>query len=413
MKKWTGCFLIMGLIGCFWVLPAHAVEFWDGKVKAVGFLSQGWQSLEADAGARPGAQDTSSGFHRIRATIALSLNISENISGYLELSEEPNDFEGTEFGQISNDLAFINIKLLPWLSFKTGNIVTTLHNYIPYSDGAVVQGNPLIGNSPIDFITAEEGVQLVGNHTIGNGFVKKIGWDIALTNPRFFEGFDADNPYQYFGKLRFTFGGGFSMGGGLFIADGADQFVSTGGNGVPAVGGGATSAIFIGDGDPYNFPGTPTNSNETHSGLIPGIDVTLWQIDAQWVVPNVPLVLRFWGGVASDDWRYVNASGALTTLSNATDVIEEESEQEYYGFEAKYDFTSQIYVAARYSYTENTSSGVSGNTDLDRIQVAGGYWFNDVTLLKLEWVSQSEDAQSPGQMGGDWDGVVAELSVKF
>lgn len=397
------------------IQPAHAMEFWDGKVKATGYLAQHWQSLEADPPARPEAQDTTSGFSRIRMSIGLAITVSERISAFIELSEEPNDFEGTEFGQVSNDIAFLTIKAQPWLSLNVGNIVTTLHNYIPYSDGAVVQGNPLIGNSPIDFITAEEGVQLVGSHGTGDGFLKNFGWDIALTNPRFFEegGFGKDQPYQIFGKVRFSFDHGLSIGAGIFFCDGADQFNSGGGNGVPSVGNGPVSAVFIGDGDNYNLPGTATSSRETHSGLIPGIDVFMWQIDAKWAAPGLPLMIRGWAGIAEDDWRYVNGAGNQTTLAFAADVIEDEATQNFFGLEVKFDFNEQLYAAARYSFTENDSSGTSGNTDLDRIQIGAGWWFNKVALLKIEYVQQNEDAQGPGQVGGDWGGVVSELSVSF
>lgn len=407
---YAGC---IGL-GLFTSLQAHAVEFWDGKVKATGYLMQGWQSLEADAPARAAATDTSSGFNRLRVNLTFQAQISERISAYIELAEEPNDFEGAEFGQISQDLAFIDLQVNDWLVFRGGNIVNTLHNYIPFSDGAMVQGNPLIGNSPIDFITAEQGVQLVGTHQVGNGFVNSVGWDLALTNPRFFENFSADNPYQLFGKLRLGLINGFSLGGGVFWSDGSDGLNSVGGNTVPTPGAGKTSAIWFGDGDNYNFPGTPTNSRETHASTVPGIDVYMWQIDGKWQPESMPLMLRGWVGMAEDDWRFVNAGGTQTTFGlGAADVIQQKSEVVFFGVEGKYNFSDKLYTAVRYSYIDNESPGATGDTSLDRIQVGAGYRFNKATLGKVEYVRQNEGANSPGQIGGDWDGVSMEVSFVF
>ncbi|MEQ9010556.1 hypothetical protein [Algiphilus sp.] len=407
--------LLMALLST--IQPAVAqdgYEFWDGKVRVNGYISQGWQSIEADQGARPEATDTASGFNRLRANIAFTAQVSERISAYLELGEEPNDFEGTEFGQISQDLAFLDIAVNDWLVFRTGNIVTTVQNFIPYSDGAIVQGNPLIGNSPIDFITAEQGVQLIGSHPLGEGLFRNLGWDVSITNPNFFENFDGDRPYQVAAKLRIKIAGGLEFGTGIFQVDGSDQFTPAGGNGAPSPGGGMTSALWFGDGDNYNFPGTPTNSNETHTAIIPGIDAFLWLVDAKWQPHRLPLMLRTWFGSAEDEWRYVDSSGAQTTFGlGAADVIDRNSKIQYAGGEGKYDLTESLYVAVRYSFAENDSEGASGETDLDRTQIGGGYWLNEATLIKTEYVRQSEGPGGPGQIGADWDGVTAELSVVF
>lgn len=406
-------------IGLLLPVSAQAVELFDGKVDVKFYLAQGWQSaVETDSvsPAFPVATDAESGFRRLRANIVFTAQITDRLSAYLELAEEPNDWSTAEVGQISQDLAFIDYKLTDSLLFRFGNVVTTLQNYIPYSDGAVVQGNPLIGNSPIDFITAEQGIQLVGTHPISDGFVNNIGWDFTITNPNFLQAgnFFEDMPYQFFGKVRFAMDHGLNFGGGIFYVDGSDQFISAGGSAVPAPGAGKTSAMFFGDGENYSLPGQSPNSRSMHVALIPGIDVFYWQLDAKWDVPTIPLTLRAWGGIAEDNWRYVNAGGAQTTfgLSPAT-VIEQDSEMPYYGVEGKFNLSDKFYVAARYSWAENDSPGATGDTDLDRIQVGGGYWINDSMLFKLEYISQSEGIGGPGQIGADWDGFGAEASIAF
>ncbi len=401
-----------------------AAEFWDGKVKMKGYLSQGWQDISADGVSNGGVpNDIDSGFRRLRFNLTFNFQLSERISGYVELAEEPDDWEDLEIGQISQDLAFVDIKLMDWVLFRTGNIVTTVANYIPFSDGAMVQGNPLIGNSPIDYITAEEGAQLVGNHEIGNSLLKTVGWDFAVTNPSFFESFREENTYQYFGKVRFAFAHGLNIGGGMFYNDISDAFDTAGVNPVPALGLGEASAIWHGDGDDYNLGnrgriGTIGNSRIGHAANVPGIDVFLWQLDALWTIPKTPVTLRAWGGMAEDDFRLVNAAGGQTTYhrGDAIGVVQQDSSVSYFGVEGKVKLPIKqfnTYLAARYSWADNTSEGATGDTTLDRIQVGGGWWANDSTLLKVEYVHQDEGANSPGNVNQEWGGVNAELSFTF
>jgi len=402
-------------------MQAQAAEFWDGRVKVAGYLAQHWQSLEADGSTA--AASAESGFSRLRLSLGFTYTVNERVGGYFEISEEPNDLGGADFGGGSGllqDLGWIDIKLSPEVTFRTGNLVTTLHNYIPYSDGGIVQGNPLIGNSPIDFITAEEGAQIIGNHSLsGNSLVKSIGWDVAVSNARFFEtgGFVDDQPYQFYGKLRFGMSHGFNIGGGVFFVDGSDQFTPGGGNGPLANGGGAASALFIGDGDNYNLTGTVAASRETHVALIPGVEATLIQLDAKWDIPSTLHTLRLWGGYAEDDWRHVDAGGTQTTALNrvdpAADLVKQDSELYYFGAEGVFRFNDDVYAAVRYSYADNDSPGAIGDTSLERIMIGAGWWFAERTLAKIEYVHQSEGDGGPGNINDDWDGVVGELSVSF
>lgn len=74
---------------------------------------------------------------------------------------------------------------------------------------------------------------------------------------------------------------------------------------------------------------------------------------------------------------------------------------------------SKLYVAGRYTNAMNESDGVNDENVLQRIQVAAGYWIRKNTLLKLEFVNQDEEENSGGQIGGGFDGVVTEVSVKL
>ena len=109
----------------------------------------------------------------------------------------------------------------------------------------------------------------------------------------------------------------------------------------------------------------------------------------------------------------VAKTGGTTFDSNR--VIKGDSSVEYFTFEAQhYLIPNKFYVAARYSEAENTSDLIeqTDNT-VERLQIAAGYWFNDKTLLKFEYVDQDEGVNSGGQIGAGFDGFTSEISVKF
>ena len=137
-------------------------------------------------------------------------------------------------------------------------------------------------------------------------------------------------------------------------------------------------------------------------------------------------------GKSSDDFTFADSAGnavaGITYFGNASgvadangttydsnSVIEGESSVQYYVVEAQqYIIPEKLYVAARYAEAENTSDLISQNDNtVERLQVAAGYWFNDSTLLKVEYVNQEEGANSGGQIGTGFDGFTSEISVKF
>jgi hypothetical protein len=48
-----------------------------------------------------------------------------------------------------------------------------------------------------------------------------------------------------------------------------------------------------------------------------------------------------------------------------------------------------------------------------QLKVLVGYWINDRTLWKVEYVNQDEGVNSGGQIGQGFDGFTSEISVKF
>lgn len=425
----AGCAL---LAAAAMTVPVHAAEFLDGRVNANFKLRTGFQSLNADQGAFSLANtDASAGFQRQAFGLELTVHFNDWITGFIDLAEEPEDFgTGAPF-QISNDLSFVDFSLLKAISsplagnnslvLRVGEMVTTTFNYRGYSDGAGVQDNPLIGNSPFDLVTAETGVQLIGEHKF-TGPLKSLGWDIAATVPTFDQDFSPDRGFVLFGKVRADVGAGFKLGAGfLGTSKGEDQFnknAVAGSFGLTAQDGSqlSTSEVFFGDGEPYFFPGPGAKGRQTHAGLIPGVDASAWMIDVQYeptFIP-VPTLFRGWYGQVKDDFRFIDGTGAQTVRLVSGTVARGDSEVRGFGVEGTaHLIPKKFYVAARYTQVENKSDGISGTPGLDRIQVGAGWWVHPSTLLKLEYVRQNEDKGSAGQIGSDWDGGLLEVSFKF
>lgn len=384
---------------------AQAVEFMDGKLKINGAAMQSWQSaMEVDGAARS-PEDQDSGFHRLRYALTFSAQVTDTISVFAELAEEPND--NPAFAQ---DLAWIQFEK-DGLGLRVGNVISTTQNFIEYSDGAAVQSNPLIGNSPVDMITAEEGLWLYGSSD-------NYTWDAVLSKPSFVTDFSKDSGYNFGLRGTVGLGNGFSIGAGLFLTNAdldcaGDTCTDPGGAGVG-------SLIGIGDGDNYEFGAdtnglTGTPGRGSHFAIVPGINSTIWQLDVQYKTDNFKLNAYY--GQAQDDYSWADSAIAgYRPLS--TNFSKQDSEVNFMSVKAKYDINKNIYLAARYSQSTNESDGISGDDSLDRIQLGLGYWIEDQVLLKLEYVKQTEEAFSGGQATdgtgeAEWDGVLAELSVTF
>ena len=393
--------------------PAYAAELFDGKVKINGALMSSFQSLEAgDAAFEVANRNMDSGFNRIRFSLGFDIQISPRISAFVELSEEPNDFGGIDPFSISNDLAFINYMVTDDVTLRLGALVTAVRNFGGFSDGAVVQGNPLIGNSPADMVTAESGLTILGIHDIGGDFLKRVNWDATVSVPTFFEDFGQDRGYNFFFKGSLDLPMGYSIGAGYAFNDLSDQVTRI--NNPRPFGEVQTMGILQGDGENYNFPGSPAGARDTHAGLVPGLKVDVLHIDAQYNGEEIPLYARFWYGQAEDDFSFGDPAGNQTVFSQADQFLNQTSEMQFFGVEASYYILpSKLYGAVRYTLVTNESNNAGPDDELERIQIGGGFWLNDVALLKAEYVRQEEGKDSPGQIGDDWDGFMLEASVVF
>jgi hypothetical protein len=371
------------------VMPAQAQMEEDEELPTVDFsvnLMQSGQALAVDDNnpySRPELDGSHSGFHQVRTGLTVSAQFSERVSGLLNIEAEPNDFGQNGFSP-EIDLVFIDLALTDELTLRTGTPVTGLLNFRGFSDGPAVQGNPLIGNSPADMITAAHGIQLLGSYDA-------FGFDIAI-NRSFAEGFTSQQTgVNFIAKARFTgsdlfqFGGGFAAHTGDGVTPNGDQ------SGSPGV-------VFAnGDRENYNFPGTGINSTETHVNMPAG---TIFQADSK--VSVAGLSNDLWVGYATESDFSLYEGDSFNAL--------------FLGLGTRIPFNESFYAAGRFTYVGDQSDAVSDSdhTAVSRIQVGFGYQVLERALFKAEYVRQVEGADTAlSRIGNNWSGVTAELSVAF
>jgi len=407
---WIAC-LTIGLALALSPTSAHAQDD-DDDLPTIDFAVKAMQSaqfLRTEDGdfAQP-SDDAEFGFHRFRYNFEVNAQLHERISVFVDLAHEPNDFGtgGNSFAP-AVDYAAFDVALNDQWTFRAGTPVTSLFNFRGYSDGAATQSNPLIGNSPIDFITAETGVALIGD--LGNA-----GFDLTWTSPTFFETFQPGTGFSVIAKGRFQASPVFQLGGAIGVGTNS---------GVVERGNAGSDAAFVnwitGDGENYNLPlagsrgGMP--NRVTHAYLLPGASPLMLQADAR--ADFDVAVLDVWGGWGQEEYSFGSFSegGAFIPGPAGSSVVEEDSNMWWLGGTAKINLTPRFHIAGRGSLANNASDWAEDldETSLWRIQGGFGVSLFENAMIKVEVVHQNEGANSPGQVGENWTGALAELSVGF
>jgi len=422
--------------------PAYvqAREFLDGRAEINFLAMQNFQAIQAKEGAfRPEDEVQSDGFGRLRVNLQLKFHITDHITADIDIAEEPNDFgnNGDRDFSFHQDFAGIEFELLGLsgrardnadLVLRLGNIGGGPFQFKGFQDGADNQGNALIGNGITDYATAENGIQLRYGESFESGTIRAFNVTGHITTGSFGEAFQEDRGFNYLLQGTVEFAGGFKAGLNFLQANQGDQLRFE--NGIASLAGVTTANYRFGDGENYNFSASPSSERDTHVGIMPGLDQSIVQLNlAYQPTPETSLILML--GRAADDFTFADDAGnpvpGITyfgvngvadpggTTFDATNVVDGESSVEYFVLEAQqYLIPEKLYVAARYAEAENTSDLIGQNDNtVERLQVAAGYWFNDKTLLKIEFVDQDEGVNSGGQIGAGFDGFTSELSVKF
>lgn len=348
------------------------------------------------------------GFYRPRFNFEIGAQINDRISLFADIAHEPNDF-GTGGGSFAPALDYfvVDFLLAEGFTFQFGTPVTVLFNYRGYSDGAAVQGNPLIGNSPADMVTAESGIGFYYSQ-------EQINLALTITDPTFFESFTEGQGFNYIFRANSQITPNLGIGGAFSFARHGDQLDS--GNVGPV----QTVSYIVGDGENYHFPVFGTPNRITHSGSVPGLDVNIVHFDTK--IDFEPVSLVAWYGYAWDDFSFA-ATGdtptrrvtedGFTPVNTGVYTDEEGSSLDFFGATLKLDVTERFYLAGRGTLVTNRSDYVDEDASMFRIQAGFGVRFYEVALFKFEFVSQTEERFSPGQIGDDWYGLLGELSVSF
>ena len=417
-------------------LPAYSEtnKLFGDRVEVDLLALQGFQSIQAQDGAfRPEDEEQSSNFERLRVNVQLRWHVTENIRADVDIAEEPNDFgnNGDRDFSFHQDFGGIEFKLLGLagvgrddrdLTLRVGNIGAAPFQFKGFQDGADNQGNALIGNAPVDFATAENGAQLSYSQSGLSGPIK--GFNVAghVTGSSFGEQFQEDRGFNVRLQGTLNFARGFNVGLNFFRADQGDQ-LSFDAAGVASLDGVTTTNYRFGDGENYNFSASGSGTRDTHTGIMPGLDMSILQLNLAYQPnQNTSLIAMF--GRAQDDFAFSDDAGNIQAgnvflddtgvRQEGANVIEADTAVNYVVLEAQqYILPEKLYVAGRYTNAMNESDGVNDENVLQRIQVAAGYWIRKNTLLKLEFVNQDEEENSGGQIGGGFDGVVTEVSVKL
>ena len=423
-----------------YIPPNEPNEFLDGRVQVNFLAMQNYQAIQAEDGAfRPEDELQSDGFGRLRVNLMFKFKITENITADIDIAEEPNDFgnNGDRDFSFHQDFAGIEFDLLGLtdtekhsnnLTLRVGNIGAAAFQFKGFQDGADNQGNALIGNGITDYATAENGIQLSYSQSYENGLIRAYNVAGHMTTSSFGEAFQDDRGYNYRLQGTLEFEGGFKAGLNYFSANQGDQLVFE--NGTASLAGVTTTNYRFGDGENYNFSASASSERDTHVGALPGLNQSILQLNLAYQPTDQTSVIVMLGR-ASDDYTFADADGnavagityfgtdgvqdPLGTTFDSTQVVEADASVDYWVVEAQqYILPEKFYVAARYASAENTSDLITQqDNEVTRLQVSAGYWINNRTLWKVEYVDQDEGVNSGGQIGQGFSGLTSEISVKF
>ncbi len=423
-----------------YVPPSEPNEFLDGRVQVNFLAMQNYQAIQAKDGAfRPEDETQSDGFGRLRINLMFKFKITENITADIDIAEEPNDFgnNGDRDFSFHQDFAGIEFDMFGLTGYekenaslilRAGNIGASPFQFKGFQDGADNQGNALIGNGITDYATAENGIQLSYTETFDDGMLRAYNVAGHMTTSSFGEAFQEDRGYNFRIQGTLEFEGGFKAGLNIFQANQGDQLVFE--NGLASLDGVTTTNYRFGDGENYNFSASASSERDTHVGALPGLNQSIMQLNLAYQPSDQTSVILMLGK-ASDDYTFAdtegNAVAGITyfgtdgvldptgTTFDSNQVIEADSSVDYWVIEAQqYVIPEKLYVAARYAEAENTSDLIEqSDNEVTRLQVSAGYWINDRTLWKVEYVDQEEGTNSGGQIGAGFDGITSEISVKF
>ncbi|HET7435441.1 MAG TPA: hypothetical protein VFN10_12105 [Thermoanaerobaculia bacterium] len=264
------------------------------------------------------------------------------------------------------------------------------------SNNAIAQNNPLVGNFVIDPNFVSVGAQVQSKPT------GKLQWLVGLSNGTNTEDFQAGRGVALNAKVAYYPVDAIRL---------STSFYRVNHDGTPA-GTGSRATLFSGNRSGERY-GAVLGGGQAPGGVLPNIskDVKAGQFDFTFDQKGNPVKLYGHYGLAVDSDLNGNAAGAP------------QEKWAYYSADAVYQFTSNLYAAARYSAADAKKiNDVASDGRVSRIQVGGGLWLTRNILAKVEYVQQkyngfaSTDILNNGIQAWrdpEFSGVVSEVSFSF
>ncbi|HEX2121925.1 MAG TPA: hypothetical protein VHL59_09815 [Thermoanaerobaculia bacterium] len=291
--------------------------------------------------------------------------------------------------------------ILSKVDVKAGHMLLNFGDGLMHrSNNAIVQNNPLIGNFVVDPNIVSIAMEVFSKNPEQN----RYGWVIGISNGTTTEDWNTGRGFAYHGKLIAYPLSALRTSLSYIAADSSD-------NPTKAAGGSAIQ-MFTGNRSGERYAGI-LGGGQAPGGVFPqaGEKFSAAQFDATFDRKGFPV--KLYGHVGRTQDKDINGSAAGAP----------EESWNYYAGDVKYELTSAIYAAARYSSAQTSMlAGNPSDGKVTRIQVGGGLWLTRNLLMKLEYVQQKYSGFATGQMVNngiqawrdpEFSGVISEVSFSF
>lgn len=366
------------------------------------------------------------GMHSAAANAMINADLIPEASVYFEFYISSKHHEGyvtpregyIYLDRLPERLNFFGInRVFQSLDLKAGHFEIDYGNWHRIrSDNAQVQSNPLVGNYIIDANTVEPGVEAI--------FRKDWIYGIAGISTGTTTGdFEPHRGTGIHAKLGIDMNEVFQASASVYrvdhsgnSAEGCEQcqvsfpgiLGEEPGEGTEESSEGSFNSLYAGNRSGSRYAGVLGDGPDVGTlNIGRGQDVLAYHVDAGFRIGKARV---FGMGGAAFDFD-INGSEAESPEENWY----------YYGSEVQLDITPELYLAGRYNVARSTKMAGEDIQAVARgLQIGGGYWLWENTLLKLEYVQQTYENFLPFYNGlpalmfnPRFYGLVAEVSVEF
>lgn len=362
MKKISIVLSVIALFAIF-VVPATAQVNFEGQI------SSRFQNIENDISQEMGFNDT-------LFNLQVSGEITPGVDAFVELksstagSQDVDVYEAyityqnlIEVGTIPVDAKIGRFQLDFGEQRKRG------------SNNASVQANSLIGNSLIDPVGSQTGLEISGG-------LMGTSWSFAMTNGTDESNFDENRGLAINARAWGELFPGLTASASYYSVNNDSPVLTNFGENRFALEG-------------YELVGQGVNV----APVLMASEVNGLQLDFTYDLVTLNWPVELYMNYGSIDLTDEMMSG------------QEDIELEYMTFEGRYNLTPASYIALRWSQVDvDVVDVVDG--EIDRLQLGVGYELAQNVLGKLEYVNQNVDNDIADE-ASEFDGVVGEFSISF